>query len=26
VFTVTVRVLDRHGGAGVRRFRVTVRG
>ncbi len=26
VFTVTVRVLDRHGGAGAARFRVTVRG
>ncbi len=26
VFTVTVRVLDRHGGTGVARFRVTVRG
>ncbi len=25
VFTVTVRVSDRHGGAGVRRFRVRVR-
>jgi hypothetical protein len=26
VFTVTVRVFDRHGGAGLARFRVTVRG
>ena len=26
VFTVTVRVYDRHGGSGVRRFRVTARG
>ena len=26
VFTVTVRVLDRHGGSGTARFRVTVRG
>ena len=26
VFTVTVRVFDRHGGSGLRRFRVTVRG
>jgi hypothetical protein len=26
VFTVAVRVFDRHGGSGVRRFRVTVRG
>jgi hypothetical protein len=26
VFTVAVRVFDRHGGSGVARFKVTVRG